>query len=63
MGATPRIILKLCIFVLHGLKICVWFLDYPPIIQIKKSQPFTDKAMASGDLSLEFLSQLQQGTF
>ena len=33
VGATPpRINLKLCIFVLHGLKMCVWFLGYPPII-------------------------------
>ena len=41
----PPTTFKLCIFVLHGLKMCVRFWGYPPIIRIQKSQPFTGKAM------------------
>ena len=29
---VPPIIFNLCILVLHGLKLCVWFWGYPPII-------------------------------
>ena len=37
MGVAPPIIflpiiLKLCILVLHSLKICLWFWGYPPVI-------------------------------
>ena len=30
-------------------EMCAWFWDYPPIILIEDSQPFTNKAMTSED--------------
>ena len=41
------IILKLYIFVLHGLKMCMWF------GAILLSQPYTDKAMGDGEACLQ----------
>ena len=36
----PPIVFKLCILVLHGLKMCMWFWDYPTFIFYQLFPPF-----------------------